>query len=94
MDGKQNRWGWLPDHMPGVARQLAELRRQHGAEHVKLCWQRGVVERRPDWFFAREGPIAVGTPPTDPALLAMCGWEISPTQAVVILGKREAGHGA
>lgn len=87
MDKKANRWGWLPDMMPGVAERLAELRALHGEAHVKQCWQRGVVERVPDWFFAREGALAVGTPPTEPELLAMCGWQLSPTQALVILAK-------
>lgn len=94
MDKKLNRWGWLPDMMPGVARRLAQLREQHGAEHVQLCWQRGVVERLPDWFFVREGAIAIGTPPTDPEMLAMCGWEISPTQVLVVVKKPEVAHGA
>ena len=55
MDRKTKRWSWLPEMMPGVAARLAELRAQHGAAHVQLCWQRGVIEREPGWFFAREG---------------------------------------
>lgn len=95
MDKRTNRWGWLPDMMPGVAKRLAELRVQHGAAHVQVCWQRGVVERQPGWFFAREGAIAIGTPPTDPELLALCGWQVSPTQALVVLATPQgASHGA
>lgn len=95
MDKKLNRWGWLPDMMPGVARRLAELRAQYGAAHVQACWQRGVVEGVPDFFFVREGAIAIGTPPTDPELLKMCGWQVSTTQALVIVAKPEGvSHGA
>jgi hypothetical protein len=95
MDGKKNRWSWLPDFMPGVAKQLAEKRRTVGAAHVSLCWQRGVVEQQPNWFFAREGAISIGTPPTEPDLLAMCGWQVSSTQALVILARPEvSSHGA
>lgn len=93
---KASRWAWLPEMMPGVTSRLAELRAQHGAEHVNTCWQRGVVEQRPGFFFAREGPIAIGTPPTDPELLKMCGWQVSPTQALVVLatpeGVRDGAH--
>lgn len=95
MSAKASRWAWLPDMMPGVAKRLAELRAKHGAEHVNACWQRGVVEQRPDFFFAREGALAVGTPPTDPVLLQMCGWQLSATQALVIMAKpEEIQHGA
>lgn len=94
MDKRPNRWGWLPDMMPGVAKRLSELRAQHGAEHVQTCWQRGVVERQPDWFFVREGAIAVGTPPTDPEQLAMCGWAVHSDQALVVIRKPEVTDGA
>lgn len=85
-----NRWAWLPELMPGVARQLAELKAKHGPEHVNECWRRGVVDRQPDWFFAREGAIAIGTPPTDPELLALCGWQVTPDQALVIVNTKGA----
>ena len=58
----QNRWAWLPVMMPGVQKLLAEKRRTHGAAHVGECWRRGVIEREPGWFYAREGALAVGTP--------------------------------
>lgn len=77
------RWGWLPAHMPGVARLLAERKAREGAAHVQLCWQRGVVEGRPGWFFAREGPLAVGT--IWPEAADIAGWQVTLTQAVVIL---------
>lgn len=86
------RWSWLPAAMPGVARLLAEKKAELGAEHVARCWQRGVVERHPGWFFAREGALAVGTPWPDIADVA--GWQVSSTQALVVLRNPEARHGA
>ncbi len=56
------RWDWLPAFMPGVARLMKERRREWGDEHVNRCWQAGVVRGEPGWFFAWEGPIAIGTP--------------------------------
>lgn len=58
----RSRWQWLPAMMPRVAQLMAERRRELGAEHVALCWQRGVLEQLPGWFYAREGAIAVGAP--------------------------------
>ena len=48
--------------MPRVADLVAQRRQELGAEHVNLCWRRGVLEQQPGWFYAREGAIAVGTP--------------------------------
>ena len=56
-DSQGKNWKWLPAQMPGVARLMAEKRKQFGAEHVQLCWRRGVVELQPGWFFAREGAL-------------------------------------
>jgi hypothetical protein len=55
-------WTWLPVQMPGVQALISERRQQAGRAHVALCWQRGVVEGRPGWFYAAEGALAVGTP--------------------------------
>ena len=77
------RWSWLPAAMPGVARLLAEKKAELGVDHVARCWQQGVVERQPGWFFAREGALAVGTPWPDIADVA--GWQVSTTQALVVL---------
>jgi hypothetical protein len=57
-----SRWAFLPHSMPRVAKLLAEKRAKLGAEHVALCWQKGVVECEPGWFYAREGALAVGVP--------------------------------
>jgi hypothetical protein len=58
----KNRWSWLPAMMPGVQRLLADKKGRDGAAHVAECWKRGVIQREPGWFYAREGAIAVGTP--------------------------------
>jgi hypothetical protein len=76
-------WGWLPVAMPKVARLIADKRREVGDAHVRECWKRGVVEQQPGWFFAREGALAVGTPWPDIADVA--GWQVTQTQAMVIL---------
>lgn len=80
---KVNDWGWLPSAMPGVARLVAAKRREIGAAHVSLCWTRGVVDREPGWFFAREGALAVGTP--WPAIADVVGWNMTPKQAMVFM---------
>jgi hypothetical protein len=85
------RFGWLPKAMPGVARLVAERRRLLGDAHVSECWRRGVLEREPGWFFAREGALAVGTPwDGDPVLVNFAAANVSSTQALVVL--REPGH--
>lgn len=79
------RFGWLPAAMPGVARLIGEKRRLLGAEHVNECWRRGVIEREPGWFFAREGALAVGTPWDDPVLANFAAAQVTATQALVVL---------
>ena len=66
MAGKN--WGWLPEHMPGVAKLLATRRAELGAEWVATCWRRGVVAAEPGWFFAAEGALTVGVPVDDQML--------------------------
>lgn len=96
MDKARNsgRWGWLPAAMPGVARLLAEKRKALGDAHVAECWRRGVVEREPGWFFAREGALAVGTPWDEPVLANFAALQVTSTQALVVLRAVEAGHAA
>lgn len=79
----ENRWSWLPTHMPGVAKLLAEKRREHGADYVQRCWDMGVNQAQPGWFFAREGVLAVGT--IWPEAADVAGWQVTPDQALVIL---------
>lgn len=61
MDSKKN-WEWVTEHMPKVAAQITELRQAGLGRHVDRCWREGVINGQPDWFFAREGPICLGTP--------------------------------
>lgn len=92
---ESNRWAWLPQQMPGVARLLAEKRQTLGAEWVNTCWRRGVVERQPGWFYASEGALAVGTPwADDPEIAKIIGGQITPTQITLILRNKEAADGA
>ena len=80
-----NRWAWLPVAMPGVARLMAAKRLEVGAAHVAECWSRGVLKGEPGWFFAREGPLAVGTP------FDVADWEtVTATQALLVL--KEPSH--
>lgn len=92
-DKARNRWAWLPEHMPGVARLIAERRAQFGAAHVAACWDAGVIQRKPGWFFAREGAIAVGTPWGDPVMDNFAAAQITSTQAVLVMREPEAPHG-
>jgi hypothetical protein len=77
------RWDWLPAAMPGIAGLMADMRRRHGDAFVNSCWQKGVVERQPRFFFAREGPLAVGTP--WPEIADVAGWQVTSTQAALFL---------
>lgn len=96
MDKKEGKadWSWLPARMPGVARQIAEKRRVHGDAHVNTCWRLGVVERKPGFFFAREGALAVGTPWEDPELANFAAAHVTASQALLVLATPEAVHGA
>ena len=87
-----NRWAWLPAAMPGVARLMAEKRRELGDAHVNECWKRGVLQGEAGWFFAREGTLAVGTPWDEPELANFAAAQVTRTQALLVL--RGAGHGA
>lgn len=85
-------WSWLPAQMPGVARQIAEHRTKFGSDHVNLCWRRGVVEKQPGWFFAREGALAVGTPWDDPELANFAAAQVTATQSLVMMRPPETAH--
>ena len=95
MDKKldSNRWAWLPQQMPGVARLMAEKRRALGHDHVALCWRRGVVEQQPGWFYASEGALAVGTPwADDPEIAQYLQARFTPTQVLLVLRPPESSH--
>jgi hypothetical protein len=91
---KQNRWAWLPEAMPGVARLMAEKRAKLGNAHVAECWRRGVVQGEPGWFFAREGALAVGTPWDDPVMANFAALQVTSTQALVVMRDPEVANGA
>lgn len=86
------RWDWLRDHMPQVAALMREKRQAWGDAHVNECWRRGVVGGEAGWFYAREGPLALGTPFDDPVLAQLAMAPQIPTQAVLILRTREDAH--
>ena len=90
---KPKPWSWLPAAMPGVARLVREKRAKLGDERVNECWQRGVVERKPGWFFAAEGAITVGTPDVDQRAQWFSSLQISPTQVLLYLGPPETIDG-
>lgn len=75
--------------MPTVARLMAEKRRTMGAAHVAECWKRGVTLGQPDWFFAREGPLAVGTPFSDDVLRDFGASQVTPGQGLLMLAERQ-----
>lgn len=84
-----NRWAWVPEAMPGVARQMLEARRRWGDAHVDQCWTMGVVRREPGWFFAREGAVALGTPWNEPALANFAAATVTATQALLVMREPE-----
>ena len=93
MDKSKTDWAWLPAAMPGVAKLMAEKRRELGNAHVTLCWRRGVLEQKPGWFFAREGALAVGAPFDDPVVANFAAMQVTSTQAMVILRPVGAANG-
>lgn len=55
-------WSWVRQHMPRVAEEIDQLRALGLGSYVDQCWAHGVLKGEPGWFYAREGPIALGTP--------------------------------
>jgi hypothetical protein len=92
-EGKKNRWDWLPAQMPGVSRQLADKRRELGADWVNECWRRGVVNLEPGWFFAAEGALMVGVLGDDPAMLEVVRHGQEKGRSMVMLKEKEAPRG-
>ena len=93
-EGKKARWDWLPAAMPGVHRLVREKRRDVGDKHVNLCWQRGVVELQPGWFYAREGALAVGAPFEDDETKVMRQAQAQLGGALLLIRSPEELHGA
>jgi hypothetical protein len=93
-EGARKSFDWLPAHMPGVAKLVREKRRLHGDAHVNECWRRGVVQREPGWFFAREGALAVGAPWDDPTMANFAAASVTSTQALLVIKLPEVASGA
>lgn len=92
--GSKRRYDWLPVEMPAVARLVREKRAQHGDAHVNECWRRGVLLLEPGWFFAREGPLAVGVPWDTPAMANFAALSLTSTQALLVIREPEANDGS
>ena len=91
---KKGRWDWLPTAMPGLAKLMAEKRREFGAAHVSACWNRGVIKGEPGWLFAREAALSVGTPPAgDADVLALAFSDLYATQAFLYMKTPEVADG-
>lgn len=52
----------MQQHLPGVIALIKQRKSEMGAAHVNRCWQHGVLQCQPGWFYAREGAVAIGTP--------------------------------
>lgn len=87
MDGQKApaKFDWLRDAMPGLATLMRRRRSEMGDAHVNECWRRGVVGGEPGWFFAREGPIALGTPWDDPECQAFGALTATADQVLLLL---------
>ena len=91
---QKKRFDWLPVEMPGVARLVREKRAQLGDAHVAECWRRGVLQREPGWFFAREGALAIGVPWDEPEMANFAALQVTHTQALLVIKTPEAANGA
>ena len=95
MDREKQDWSWLPAQMPTVAKLIRDKRAEMGDRHVNLCWRRGVLEKQPGWFFAREGALAVGTPwKDDPEVINFAQLSVELGKPLLVLRTVEAAHGA
>jgi hypothetical protein len=63
---------------------VRERRVSLGDAWVNECWRRGVLLGEPEWFFAGEGSIMVGTMWDNPELLAFARMRVTATQALLI----------
>ena len=98
-------WSWMESFMPGVVSMIKERRAAGLGKHVNECWKRGVIKGEPNWFFAREGSVCIGTPFTDgdlnATLAAYGAWDQNRREPLLMLASsdsttkdEEAGHGA
>lgn len=90
-ESKARSWGWMKTALPGVARLVVEKRAAFGDAHVNECMRRGLAGE-PNWFFAREGAVAIGTPFNTPGTAdAWLARQITPTQALLEIRLPGAG---
>lgn len=61
MDKVKRDWGWMKAQAPELSAVIADLRREFGLDWVNACWHSAIVKGEGGWFFAKTGPIAVGT---------------------------------
>jgi len=86
---KEQRFGWLPKEMPGVAKLIADKRTEVGSDWVNECWRHGVLQRWAGWFWAGEGALSVGTMWDDPGVIALATNRIT-TQSLLVLRAKGA----
>ncbi len=55
-------WVFMNRLMPRVVAEMKEWRNGSCSDHLDECWRKGVTQKLPGWFYAREGAVAVGTP--------------------------------
>lgn len=91
---RRGRWDWVPLAMPGVTKLMADKKREMGADWVAICWTHGMWGE-PGWFFAKEGPVAVGTPwDMGQTAMQMLLQPVTPTQALLFIREKGAAGGA
>jgi hypothetical protein len=93
MDKQQKDWSVVVPLMPGVKALINEKRKEWGAAWVNECWKHGVVLGEPGWFFAREGAVAVGTPPTADEGLLGFAFSMGAAPYLYILKPKDGPHG-
>lgn len=54
-------WSWLRSQAPELSAVISELRLELGSDWINACWTHGVIQREAGWFFAKIGPVALGT---------------------------------
>lgn len=90
---RQAQFALIREAMPGVQKLVAEHRQRMGDAWVTECVRRGMAGE-PGWFFAREGALWCGSPPTEPEFVALVATRFTSTQVTVYLREPESNHGA
>ena len=91
---KQRRWAWVRETMPRVTALVAEKRKLCGDAHVTACQAAG-LSGQPGHFFAREGPVWLGTPwADDPVMVEFMALRVTGDEAVVFMRAPDGKGGA